>query len=481
MLLKMGIFILLQPPEINLIAQNVGIGTLAPTEKLHVVGNVKADTIKPNVVKIISNAGVGKILTSDAAGNASWQTGNSSTSAGGNIGYGVWGDCATNGNISAYNPVVDDSGLPLDNFGNSVSVSGNFAIVGSYGDDIGANVDQGSASIYQYNGSSWTLMQKITDPTGAALDYFGTSVSISGNYAIVSSYADDAPAVNQGSASIFQYNGSSWVFMQKITDAAGAAGDNFGYSASISGNYAIVGAYHDNVGANTEQGSACIFQFNGSSWVLMQKLTDATGAATANFGNSVSISGNFAIVGAYHEPISPYFNLGSASIYQYNGISWALNQKLYNPIGTFPSSVYFGTSVSVSGNNMAIGTFVDFSVSGGTISIYQYNGSSWVFTQTLTDNEPNNYFGISVSVSGNYIIAGAYHDDVGTNTDQGSSTVYMKVGSQWGKLQFITDPMGNTNDGFGIGTAIDGTTKQFLIGVNGYANGTGKVVFGKVN
>jgi FG-GAP repeat len=272
-------------------------------------------------------------------------------------------------------------------------------------------------------------MQKITDVTGAAGDNFGTSVSVSGNYAIVGAYTDDVGAnADQGSASIYQWNGTNWVLMQKITDATGAVDDLFGASVSVSGNYAIAGAYADDVGANGNQGSASVYQYNGTNWVLMQKITDATGAATDNFGNSVSVSGNYAIVGAYGDNVGANADQGSASIYQYNGTSWVLMQKITDATGV-----------------------------------------------------ASDFFGQSVSISGNYAIVGSSADDVGANGDQGSASIYQRVGLGWQKLQYVTDPGGNLNDFWGYSTAIDGTTQRFLIGAVGYASLSGKVAFGKIN
>ena len=201
----------------NILGQYVGIGTSSPTEKLDVNGNIKTDTLKTRTIKITPGAGEGKVLTSDAEGNGNWL--NNNAAASGNVGFGVWGDCATNGNITGYQPVGDGADSANDFFGFSVSISGNYAIVGAPLDDIGTNADQGSVSFYQYIGNSWVLMEKITDATGAANDNFGRSVSIFGTYAIVGAYLDDIGTnTDQGSASIYEYNGSKWVLMQKLTD-----------------------------------------------------------------------------------------------------------------------------------------------------------------------------------------------------------------------------------------------------------------------
>jgi hypothetical protein len=451
----------------------VGIGTASPTERLHVAGNIRADTAKTNVLKITPNAGAGKILTSDAAGNASWLVNNAA--AAGNIGFGVWGDCATNGNITGFNPVGDDAGTAGDNFGNSVSISGNYAIVGAYLDDVGANVDQGSASIYQYNGNNWVLMQKLTDATGAADDWFGYSVSISGNYAIVGSYNDDIGAnTDRGSASVYRYNGSTWALLQKITDAAGAAGDHFGASVSISGAYVIVGAPYDDVGVNPSQGSASIYQFTGASWVLMQKLTDAAGAGDDRFGRSVSISGSLAIVGADGDDIGSNSSQGSANLYRFVIDDWIFMQKLTDPDGV--SLDTFGYSVSMSDSYVVVGGHA-------YASVYKYIGIGWTFMQKITDigDSDFDFSGTSVSISGDYVVVGIRGDDIGNNSDLGSASIYLRVGNMWGKLQYTRDPMGTGGNFFGSGVAIDGTTKQFLIGAKGCGNDMGKVVFGKVN
>ena len=457
-------------------AQNVGVGTTTPAEKLHVAGNIKGDTVKPEVLKILTNASVGKVLTSDAVGNALWQTNNAAT--GGNIGFGVWGDCATNGNITEYNPVADATGVANNAFGYTVSISGNYAIVGSFGD----NSSQGSANIYQYNGSNWVFIQKLTDATGAANDYFGISVFISGNYAMVGSYRDDVGVnLDQGSVSIFQFDGtSSWVFKQKLTDATGAAADYFGVSVSLSGNYLIVGANGDDGGAGIDQGSVIFYQYSGGSWVFMQKITDVTGAANDYFGSSVSLSGTYAIVGALFDDVGAITNQGSASIYQFNGATWVFRQKITDATGDYFDN--FGTSVSISGNYAVVGINGDEvgSNSGqGSASIYQFNGSNWVLMQKITEisGAASDNFGISVAISDNYVIVGANQ----SVTNRGSATIFLKVGNGWQKLQHITDPGGNSNDNFAFATAIDGITKQFFIGAYGYVNNTGKVVFGKIN
>ncbi|HMI79443.1 MAG TPA: hypothetical protein VK484_11665 [Ferruginibacter sp.] len=391
-----------------------------------------------------------------------------------NPGYGSWADCSGN-SVSEYHPFADENSY---SFGVSVSISGNYAIIGDNKDG-----DKGSASFYQFNGTNWVFMQKVTDATGDFGDWFGVSVSISGNYAIVGAVYDDNGATsNQGSASIFQYNGTNWVLMQKIVPAGGT-NDYFGVSVSISGNYAAVGRYGADLGNGPFQGAVHIYQYNGSSWASMQQITDATGAAGDSFGDDVSISGNYVIVGASLDDFGVNANQGSASIFQYNGSNWVLMQKITDATGT--ANDWFGASVSISGNYAIIGAMNDdvgVNADQGSANIYRYTGTTWELMQKITDpnGSADDLLGYDVFISGNYIIMGCFRDDIGSNSNQGSATIYVRVGAAWQKLQNLVDPGGSENEQFGLRSAIDGTSKRFLITGNGPLN-RGKVVFGKIN
>ncbi|MGB4850139.1 MAG: hypothetical protein WBP41_19600, partial [Saprospiraceae bacterium] len=383
-------------PKVN--AQNVGIGTITPVEKLDVNGNVKADTLKPNAFKLLPNAGPGKILTSDVTGNASWASMSTQTTE--NIGYGVWGDCATNGNITVYQPMADTAANEADTYGGTVSISGNFAIVGSNTDDETFQ-NQGSVTFYQFNGSNWELLEKLTDADAAANDVFGTSVSISGSYAIVGAPFDSDVFSQQGSASIYQFNGSNWQLIQKITDPDGQTGDQFGSRVSISGDYAIIGAPMQMMEGHLMQGSASIYYYDGNTWTLMDKVTNPSGAAADNFGYAVAISNGYAIIGAINDDES-HDNQGSASIFQFNGSNWVLMNKVLDATSGFNDN--FGYSVSISGQYAIVGSiYDDINYSNqGSASIYHYNGTNWVMMQKISElvggDEDN--FGTCVALCG---------------------------------------------------------------------------------
>ena len=176
-----------------------------------------------------------------------------------------------------------------DQFGQPVSVDGRRAIVGAALDGF-----EGSAYVFQRTGKSWSQEAKLTASDAATFDFFGFSSSISGDVAIVGAIGDDGFT---GSAYVFRRNGASWSEEAKLTVTDGAAGDQFGRTAYLDGDLAIVGA----IGDDGFTGSAYVFRWNGTTWIQEQKLTASDGALDDRFGTSVSISGDWAIVGGVRD------------------------------------------------------------------------------------------------------------------------------------------------------------------------------------
>src|SRR5262249_22798562 len=164
-------------------------------------------------------------------------------------------------------------GAAGDNFGFSVTVSGDTVVVGANNDDIGMNADQGSAYVFTRSGAFWTLQHKLTASDGAASDNFGISVALSGDTLVVGAFGDDIGANgNQGSAYVFARNGAFWTQQQKLTAADGAANDQFGASVALSGDTVLVGSPNGK-GAFAGQGAAYVFVIRANNLVQQQPLT----------------------------------------------------------------------------------------------------------------------------------------------------------------------------------------------------------------
>jgi hypothetical protein len=359
-------------------------------------------------------------------------------------------------------------GAVSDSFGTSVAISGDTAIVGAYRDDVGANVDQGSAYVFIRTGSTWTQQAQLTAAGGAADDWFGFSVAISGDTAIVGAYSDDVGAnVNQGSAYVFVRTGSTWTQQAQLTAADGAAFDFFGVCVAISGDTAIVGAIYDDVGANASQGSAYVFVRAGSTWTQQTQLTAAGGAADDYFGGSVVVSGNTAIVGAARDDVGANVDQGSACVFVRNGSTWTQQAQLTAADGAANDD--FGGSVAISGETAIVGADSDdvgVNVGQGSACVFVRTGSTWSQQAQLTaaDGAAFDFFGVCVAISGDTALVGASVDMVGANFSQGSAYVFTRAGSTWTQQAQLTAAGGAARDYFGVGVAISGDTA--IVGAN---------------
>lgn len=366
-----------------------------------------------------------------------------------------------------------NSGSSLDKFGDSVAISDDFAIIGAFGDN-GSNESSGAAYIFKHNGSAWAQTQKLIASDSAGLSKFGQSVAISGDFAIVGAYGDNGNGPYSGAAYIFHYNGINWVEMQKITANDASSWNKFGQSVAISGDTAIIGACGDN-DRGESAGAAYIFHFDGSNWSQSQKLTAFDGEAWDQFGQAVAISGDYAVIGAYGDsdngPLS-----GSAYIFYYNGNNWLQYQKLIANDGSPWDNL--GKSVAISANVAIAGAYKDDDKgkSSGSAYVFYNDGSNWLFEQKLTasDGVASDFFGHSVSIYGDYAIAGAYGDD-DNGILSGSAYIFSFDRNSWSQTEKLAATDASTYDYFGKPVAIYGD--HALVGaygndVNGETSGS---------
>jgi FG-GAP repeat/Secretion system C-terminal sorting domain len=373
-----------------------------------------------------------------------------------------------------------------DEFGSSVAVNSDFAIVGSPKEDddvLGANPISNAGSAYiskrQADGT-WKQVQKIVASDRALEDQFGYSVAINGNYAFVGAWQQEDEATNltdAGCVYVFKkQNDSTWTEIQKLTASDRSRLDFFSNSMAVSGDNLIVGAYQaDGIGTGTTKsnfGSAYIFQKQGDgTWKEVQKIVANDKAANDKFGFSVAISGDQAVVGTKDDAkdqngSNPIVGAGSAYIYkkQANG-SWTQVQKIV--ASNRGTNELFGYSVAISNDYVLVGVpsrlgpwFYDspipiISPLGGAIFFKKQINETWVESQTVGRGSlPRDNFGISVAISGDYAVMGKTQYTPYTG---GIAISYKHENGKWtltngfqGGPEFYKD--------FGRNLAIDNTT-----------------------
>lgn len=359
--------------------------------------------------------------------------------------------------------LIADDQQNYDRFGWSVAIDGDHIVIGAYQEDhdvAGLNQisNAGSAYIFELDGSgNWNQTSKLVASDRGEDDEFGWSVAISGNTAVVGARAEDhnvsggSYIYSAGSVYIFEKDGSgNWNQTQKICAADRAAdihypggyseedlGDQFGWAVSISGDYLVVGALHHDYavvsppsGALWSSGAAYIFERTGGVWNQVQKIQNFDRETWDRFGCAVDIDTNVIIVGAYSEDevedgvSDPLTNPGSAYLFERNiSGTWVFTQKIVPDDRN--SGDHFGYSFDLKDSLLVVGTHSDDHdefgsdelPDAGSAYIFKKTGGIWSQYQKIdaSDRQTLDEFGISVGLSNNTIIVGAYDHDFDAN------------------------------------------------------------------
>lgn len=305
--------------------------------------------------------------------------------------------------------------------------------------------------------ADWSQRQKITSVPRGVGAQFGNAVAISGNTMVVGARFDSTTASQAGAAYVFVLNGGTWSQQAVLLAPDGAALDKFGESVAISGNTIVVGAYQDDTGF-TNGGSAYVYVRSGTTWTFQQKLTPALMAANDEFGNAVGITGDSIIVGAHFADLPSNSDAGAAYVFQRSGVTWTEIQKL-TPSGGPLGGNNFGESVAMNGGRAVMGASGDNTpqTAAGAVYVYTESGGFYGVQQKLTivNGSNGDRFGSSVTIEGNTLVGGAreYSPAVG-QTAYGAAYVYEFNGTSWISQGRLTASDSTSFDRFGWSVAV---------------------------
>ncbi len=352
-----------------------------------------------------------------------------------------------------------------DQFGYHVAISGDTALVGVRFDDDDANgLESGSAYVFTGSGTTWSQQARLTAADGSDRDWFGVRVALEGDTAVIPADADDSEVngVDSGSVYVFTRSGTTWTQQAKLTASDGAAVDLFGYSVALSGDTVFVGARFDDDDVNgDDSGSVYVFTRSGTSWSQQAKLTAADGEAGDEFGYSVALAGDTAVITANADDSDVNgVDSGSAYVFTRSGTDWSQQAKLTAADGA--AGDLFGVRVALVGDTALIGARLDDDdvngIDAGSAYVFTRSGDGWSQQARLTaaDGGAGDWFGYTVALADDTALIGAGNHDGANGVDSGSAYVFTRSGTTWSQKDKLTATDGKAGDQFGGKVAISG-------------------------
>ncbi|WP_154221945.1 FG-GAP repeat protein [Marinicella rhabdoformis] len=365
-------------------------------------------------------------------------------------------------------------GMADDFYGTAVSISNNRALVGSKYHDPSINQvtveNAGAVYYYEYENGQWTFKQKIIASDADTNDQFGNAISLSGDRLMIGSFRNDEESGDAGAVYVFEFNNSTWVETEKLTASDAANSDWFGYTIAVHQDTAMIAASsNDDLG--NRSGKIYVFNHDGQNWIEGQKLTTSDGTDNTRLGASISLSTNRMVAGANFHPTNGLAG-GAAYVFEYNSNNslWEETQQLLSD--SIIDGANFGHAVSLSGDRILVGAIEDTGIvaDSGAAYLFEYDGQSWALRQKITEAavDGGDEFGSAVSVVGDRLYIGA--QNAGFNGAY-SGVVYVydrlsddMLGTDWVKSDEIFGLDTNARDEFGVSISMDGG--QMMIGAH---------------
>ena len=348
-------------------------------------------------------------------------------------------------------------GSALREFGRTVAVSGNTAVIGG---SESRSVNQAVYVFVRDDRSSTWNQQAVLVPPEAAESTFGAAVSIKGDILVVGAPNDSEAAFRAGAAYVFMRDDGEWTLVRKLLASDATTRDNLGAAVAVrDDNVVLIGAPRAGPDG-AEFGAAYVFRAADSSgWqndVSEHKLTAADGSNLAWFGEAVAITEEFAVVGA-----SGALGGGAAYVFTSQETSWVEEARIVASDQVRGQA--FGRAVAASGSTILVGTIALADAwghnLGGSAYMFVHAGSTTTQLQRLSppDLEPGDLFGCSVAVADDIAVVGARGDDDG-GAEAGAAYVFDRGQAAWTQRPAkLTAPDASPKAFLGIGVAADGS------------------------
>jgi hypothetical protein len=348
--------------------------------------------------------------------------------------------------------LLADDNAAGDNFGYAVAVDGGTAVIGAPYDD-----NHGSAYVFVRSAEgSWSQQAKLVAGDSAADDNFGSAVAVDGGTAVIGAPNNDSRGTDSGSAYVFvRAADGSWSQEARLSAADGTADDYFGTSVSVDGDTAVIGAKNCNYDTGACPGSAYVFARSVHAWGQQAKLVVINSSPYAIFGRSVSVSGDIALIGSDGYDANG-FPAGAAFVFVRTvGGGWVQEAKLATSDASENDS--FGCSVAVDGNTALIGS----NFAGSAYIFVRSSGGAWNQEAKLRPGDAfsENYFSSSVSISGDTAVIGIVHGSESDDFSAGAAYVFGRSPQgSWAQQAKLAAPVMNYFAYFGSSVSVDGGT-----------------------
>ena len=339
-------------------------------------------------------------------------------------------------------------GTAYMDYGSAAVVRKSSAVIGARGE----NERTGAAYVLKKSGTQWIQAQKITADDGLVGDEYGYRIVLDDTSLIVTAFNATVDGIPfQGAAYAYVYDAGAWRQAQKLTAVDGAVFDDFGSSIALDADSAIIGAF----GADLK-GAAYAFERSGDTWTQAQKLSADDGVSYDNFGVSAALSGTTAFVGANNAAIDGGLAQGAVYVFVNVGGQWSQVQKLTASDGQAGDN--FGMSVAFDGTTLLVGA-PPARTTRGVVYAFTESDGRWVELQTLSPDDGMNgdYFGeeIAMKDSGAVIAAETARID---GDSRGVAYRFESVDGTWIQRHKFIASDGSTGDFFGFAIGYDGST-----------------------